>query len=83
MRKTFFAAAALAASLSGMAASASAAPVQLAQGYDYGVRYYWPYYDGYRPPACPYRYHWACWSDPYGRQGCGCRPDFGLYPGLY
>jgi hypothetical protein len=84
MRKTTLAVAALAASLSTMAASASAAPfTQLAQGYDYGVRYYWPYYDGYRPPACPYHYHWECWVDPYGRQGCGCRPDFGLYPGLY
>jgi hypothetical protein len=84
MRKTALAAAALAASLCVIAASASAAPVtQLAQGYDYGVRYYSPYYDGYRPPACPYRYHWECWIDPYGRQGCGCRPDFGLYPGLY
>ncbi len=49
----------------------------------YGGYYYWPYYDGYRPPACPYRYHWECWLDPYGRPGCGCRPDFGLYPGLY
>lgn len=86
MRKTTFTAAALAASLSAMAASASAAPApvtRIAQGYDYGVRYYWPYYDGYRPPACPSRYHWACWIDPYGRRGCGCLPNFGLYPGLY
>ena len=83
MRKTTLATAALAASLSLMAASASAGPVtQIAQGYDYSV-HYWPYNDGYRPPACPYRYHWECWIDPYGRQGCGCRPDFGLYPGLY
>ncbi len=84
MRKTILAAAALAACLAVIAGWASAAPVtQLTQGYDAGVRYYWPYYDGYRPPACPYRYHWACWIDPYGRRGCGCRPDFGLYPGLY
>ena len=84
MRNTTLAAATLAASVSVMAASASAAPVtQLAQGFDYTIRYYQPYYDGYRAPACPYRHHWECWIDPYGRQGCGCRPDFGLYPGLY
>jgi hypothetical protein len=53
--------------------------VQLAQSDYYGDRYY---RYGYRP-ACPYRYHWDCWFDPYGRQGCGCLPDFGLYPGLY
>ena len=84
MRKTTLAAAALAASLSAMAGLATAAPVtRIAQGYDYSVRYYWPYNDEYRPPACPYRYHRACWIDPYGRRSCGCRPDFGLYPGLY
>ena len=67
--------------------AASAAPVTPATPVSYyyggGYHYYWPYYDGYRPPACPSRYHWACWVDPYGRQGCGCLPDFGLYPGLY
>ena len=68
------------------AVSASAATVTPATPVYYyggGYRYYWPYYDGYRPPACPYRHHWACWIDPYGQQGCGCLPDFGLYPGLY
>lgn len=67
------------------AASASAGPVTpppMPVSF-YGYRYYWPYYDGYRPLACPYRHHWACWIDPYGQQGCGCLPDFGLYPGLY
>jgi hypothetical protein len=59
------------------------APPPVPVSYFYHYRYYWPYYDGYRPPACPYRHHWACWIDPYGRQGCGCLPDFGLYPGLY
>jgi len=86
-------AAAVAASI-GCAVPASAAPasvsigqnatplVHLAQGYYYGGRYYNGYYYGYRPP-CPYRYHWECWFDPYGRQGCGCRPDFGLHYGFY
>ncbi len=78
----------------GWAAPASAAPVSvsttpnatplvhLAQGYYYGNRYYGGYYYGYRPP-CPYRYHWECWFDPYGRQSCGCQPDFGLHYGIY
>jgi len=76
--------AAAAAAVALCARSASAAPLtQLAQGYDYGGRHDRPYYYDYRPPACPYRYHWECWIDPYGRQGCGCRPDFGLYRGFY
>ena len=86
-------AAAIAASI-GCAAPASAAPASVstgqnatplvhpAQGYYYGGRYYGGSYYGYRPP-CPYRYHWECWFDPYGRQGCGCRPDFGLHYGFY
>ena len=37
-------------------------------------------YDG-RYPACPYRYHWECWFDAYGRQSCGCHPEPGLYTG--
>jgi len=79
-------AAAIAASIiaAAPARSASLAPnatpvVQLAQS-DYYSELYYRY--GYRP-ACPYRYHWECWFDVYGRQGCGCRPDFGLYPGFY
>ena len=82
-------AAAIAASVIGAAPARSASPapnatpvVQLAQNYSYGDGYYRNYYYGYRP-ACPYRYHWECWFDAYGRQGCGCRPDFGLYPGFY
>ncbi len=40
------------------------------------------YYDGgyyVHRPACPYRYYYACWSDPYGRPHCGCRPGIGYY----
>lgn len=49
---------------------------QLAQGYDYSGYYY----GGWRP-ACPYRYHWECWADIYGRPSCGCHPEPGLYTG--
>lgn len=63
----------------------AAALAQPVQAYDYGYVYPPPYsYNyAYRPPACPYRYHWECWFDPYGRRGCGCRPDFGLYTNFY
>jgi hypothetical protein len=58
----------------------SATPLaQLVQA-DYYTDLYYRY--GYRPP-CPYRYHWECWFDVYGRQGCGCRPDFGLHYYIY
>ncbi len=42
---------------------------------------YYYYDDGYHVhrPACPYRYYYACWSDPYGRPQCGCRPGIGYY----
>jgi hypothetical protein len=48
---------------------------QLVQGYYY---YGDDAYYGHRP-ACPYRYYYACWSDPYGRPHCGCRPGLGYY----
>ena len=47
--------------------------IQLAQG-----QYYGDYYEAYRP-ACPERYFYACWSDPYGYAHCGCRPGLGYY----
>jgi hypothetical protein len=63
--------------------SASAAPATASEipgpaPFTYRIQYH--YYDGRYPP-CPYRYHWECWSDPYGRGCCGCRPDPGLYTG--
>jgi hypothetical protein len=48
--------------------------VQLTQGYYYGGGYYGAY-----RPACPERYYFACWFDPYGRQQCGCRPGLAYY----
>ena len=57
-----------------MTAQQNATPlIQLAQGYYYGGSY-----DAYRP-ACPERYYYACWSDPYGYAHCGCRPGIGFY----
>ncbi len=46
---------------------------RLAGEYYYGNGYY-----AHRP-ACPYRYYYACWSDPYGRPQCGCWPGIGFY----
>ncbi len=46
---------------------------RLAGDYFYGDGYY------VHRPACPYRYYYACWSDPYGRPHCGCRPGIGFY----
>ncbi len=82
MHKFILAAAAIALGSVSVSATPLAPPVPVSYYYGY-YRYYWPYDDGYRPPACPYRHHWACWVDPHGRPGCGCLPDFGLYPGLY
>ncbi len=64
-----------------MALTASAAVAQNAtpvtqwvQGYDYG-----DYYPGAYRPACPERYYYACWFDPYGYRHCGCRPGLAFY----
>jgi hypothetical protein len=60
------------------AAPATVSPLPSAVPFTHWVQY--RYYDG-RYPACPYRYHWECWFDPYGRQSCGCHPEPGLYTG--
>ena len=54
--------------------------VERVQGNYYGRYYYYNgrYYPPW-PPACPYRYHYECWTDARGYRACGCRPDFGLY----
>jgi hypothetical protein len=82
MGKTVPAAIATAFALCLWAFSASAAPAtSQAPGpapFTTWIQYH--YYDG-RYPACPYRYHWECWSAPSGRGSCGCRPDPGLYTG--
>ena len=83
MGKTMPAAIATAFALCLWTFSASAAPVTWSQvpspaPFIHWIQYH--YYDG-RYPACPYRYHWECRGDPYGRQSCSCYPEPGLYTG--
>jgi hypothetical protein len=81
MGKTMPAAFAAAFALCLWAFSASAAPATLSEAPGPAPSTYWIQYHYGRYPACPYRYHWECWSDRYGRGACGCRPDPGLYTG--
>jgi len=68
-------AATLLAAPASVAVQLNATPViRLAQGEYYGGEYYGAY-----RPACPERYYYACWSDPYGRGRCGCLPGFDYY----
>ena len=48
--------------------------LHLAQGNYYGgYTYGFGLGTGYNYiPACPYNYHYDCWSDPYGYRHCGC-----------
>ena len=85
MRRTtrvILTAAALALGLYSLSASAAPAATIVAAPAPLPVQYA-PYgrYDYGRYPPCPYRYHWECWLDPYGRNACGCRPEPGLYTG--
>ncbi len=77
--------AAAAIGLSVAALPAAAAAISVAQdavSYTQRAGYYYydgdGYYYGHRP-ASPYRYYYTCWSDPYGRPHCGCRPGIGYY----
>jgi hypothetical protein len=83
MRKTMPAGIATAFALCFWTFSASAAPATMSAVPSPAPFTYWVQYRSYdgRYPACPYRYHWACWSDPYDRESCGCHPEPGLYTG--
>ncbi len=48
--------------------------LRYAGNYYYGDQVLSPY-----PPACPYRFHYSCWHDPYGAPVCGCRRDPGIF----
>jgi len=68
-------AASLSAARAGVAVQQNAiSPTQLVQGDCYDGPYYCV-----RRRACPDRYYYTCWSNPYGYRHCGCRPGFDYY----